>query len=68
MNSRIRTPREILGIEASKSGIQVVQRDQALPQLRRMKEKRIGLQAAEEGVQIVAVFDFSLARIRAGSG
>ena len=68
MNSRIRTPREILEIEASKSGIKVVQRDQALPQLRGLKEKRIGLQAAEEGLQILAVFDFRLARIRAGSG
>src|ERR1700729_3602471 len=68
MNSRIRRPRGILGIEASKSGIKIVQRDQALPQSLRMKERRIGLQAAKEGVQIVVVFDFILVRGIADNG
>ena len=68
MNSRLRTPRGILGIEASNPGIKVVQRDQALPQLLGLEERRIGLQAAEEGVQIVVAFDFTLARNHARSG
>jgi hypothetical protein len=64
----IRTPRGILRIETSKSCIKVVQRDQALPQLLGLKERRIGLQAAKQGVQIVVAFDFTLARNRAGIG
>ncbi len=68
MQAWIRTSRGILGIEASKSGIKVVQRDQALPQLVGQKERRIGLQSAQEGVQIVAAFDFSLTRNIGGYG
>jgi hypothetical protein len=40
--------RGILGNEASKSGIKLVQGDQALPRLVGQKERRIGVQAAEE--------------------
>ena len=68
MNSRIRRPRGILGIEASKSGIKIVQRDQALPQLPGLEQRNIGLEAAEEGVQIAVTFDFTLARKHAHGG
>lgn len=41
-------------MESSKFGIEVIQCDQTLPQLLWLKERWIGLQRAEERMQIVA--------------
>jgi hypothetical protein len=62
MNPRIRGRCEFLRSAASDSSIKVVQCDQAFPQLRWQKKRRIGLQTAEDGVQIVIAFDLILAR------
>jgi hypothetical protein len=68
MDSRIHIPRGILGVEATESGVKVVQCNQALPQMLGPKEGRIVLQAAEQGVQIMAAFDLAFARNNAGNG
>jgi hypothetical protein len=59
---RIRNHRGILGIEASKSGIKVIERDQAFKQLLVLKERRIGLQAADQAVKIAVAVDFVVER------
>jgi hypothetical protein len=53
----IRALRGSLGIKASKSGVKVIEREESLPQLLRLKQRRIVLQAAEQGAQIPIEFD-----------
>jgi hypothetical protein len=55
-------------IELSKAHIKVVKRGEPLPQLAGQKERRIGLQAAEEAVKIVIASNFTLARLHADCG
>jgi hypothetical protein len=62
MNPRIRGRCEFLRSAASDSSIKVVQCDQAFPQLRWQKKRRIRFKIAEECVQIVIAFDLILAR------
>jgi len=62
MQMCVSTSRETLTVEASKSGIKIVQRDQPLPQLAGLKERRIDLQSTQESMQIGMACDLILTR------